>query len=154
MTSLYSDMHFWVKIKKSQSQSYHRKCTWPKYSKRGFITLISTCVVKKMFCLAHNLDWMVISLSENIANSQKYFHFVKRHPDRKWISLKLHVLKYVKRVAHGKMKILSLITHPRLIPNLTFVHFWNTNLCIVVISESFLTLHRQQHNYHIHGPER
>ncbi len=36
----------------------------------------------------------------------------------------------------------------------TFVHLQNTNEDILMKSESFLTLHRQQHNWHVQGPER
>ncbi len=50
-----------------------------------------------------------------------------------------------------KIKILSLITHPHVVPNM-----WD--LCSSsehkLKSESFLTLHRQQCNYHVQGPER
>ncbi len=35
----------------------------------------------------------------------------------------------------------------------TFVHLCNTNNDILDEIESFLTLHRQQRNYHTQGPE-
>uniref|UniRef100_A0A8C1QX09 Uncharacterized protein n=1 Tax=Cyprinus carpio TaxID=7962 RepID=A0A8C1QX09_CYPCA len=53
----------------------------------------------------------------------------------------------IKGLIHPKMKILSLITHPHVIPN-PFIY--GTQIKIFLMeSESSLTLHRQQHNFNV-----
>ncbi len=50
---------------------------------------------------------------------------------------------FFKGLIDPKMKILSLITLMLFQTGKTFVHM-----------QSFVTLHRQQHRYHVQGPER
>ncbi len=54
-------------------------------------------------------------------------------------------------IVHPKMKILSLITHPHVVPNpLRPLFIFRTQIKIFLMkSESFLTLHWQQRNYHV-----
>ncbi len=62
---------------------------------------------------------------------------------------------WFKAIVHPKMKMLSLITHPHVVPNpLDLLSFSEHKLRYLLIKfESFLTLHRLQENYHIQSPE-
>ncbi len=50
--------------------------------------------------------------------------------------------------------MLSLITHPHVIPTYKPLFIFGTQIMFLMKSESFLTLHRQQCNYQVQGPER
>ncbi len=61
----------------------------------------------------------------------------------------------IKGIVHTKIKILSLISHPHVIPKPVRTSFiFGTQIKILLMKfESFLTLHRQQRNYQVQGPE-
>ncbi len=63
--------------------------------------------------------------------------------------------KEVKGLVHPKMKILSLITHPHVVPKpLDTPFIFGTQIKIFLMeSERFLILHRQQGSLHDQGPE-
>ncbi len=64
--------------------------------------------------------------------------------------------KAFKGIVHQKIKILShyLLTIMSFQTCKTFVHLRNTFKIFWMKSKIFLILHRQQHNYHVQGPER
>ncbi len=60
-----------------------------------------------------------------------------------------------KWIVYTKMKILSLITHPCCSKPVRPLFIFGMQIKVFLMkSESFLTLHRQQHNWHVQGPER
>ncbi len=61
------------------------------------------------------------------------------------------LLHFIKGIVHSKMKVLSLSTHTYVVPNTVRPWFiFGTQIKIFLMkSESFLTLHRQQRNWHI-----
>ncbi len=62
----------------------------------------------------------------------------------------LKICSDFKGLVHPKMKIMSLITHPMSFQTRkTFVHLQNTNKDVFDEIESYLTLHRQQHNWNV-----
>ncbi len=60
----------------------------------------------------------------------------------------------IKGIVHPKIKILPLSIHRYDVPNLYDLHSSSKKIYILMKSENFLNLHRQQRNYHIQGPER
>ncbi len=54
-------------------------------------------------------------------------------------------------IVHPKMKIMSLITEPHVIPRPLFI-FWTQIKIFLMKSKSFLTLHRQQCNWNVPRP--
>ncbi len=62
--------------------------------------------------------------------------------------------KAIKGIVHPKMKTVSLIPSCRSKPVRPSFIFGTQIKIFLIKSESFLTLHRQQRNYHIKGPER
>ncbi len=64
--------------------------------------------------------------------------------------------KVFKGIVHPKIKILPLITHPRVVPNLQDLRSSSEHKIKIILmkSQNFLTLHKQQCFYHIQDPER
>ncbi len=65
-------------------------------------------------------------------------------------------IKEIKGISHPKMKLMSLITHPHVIPNpsdlVRFIFGTQINMFLMK-SEIFLILHRQHVSYHDQGSE-
>ncbi len=70
-----------------------------------------------------------------------------------WHSHSLHHTLCFKGLVHLKIKILSVITHPNVVPNLWPSFIFGTQIKIFLMkSESYQTLHRQQHNWNVPSP--